>query len=158
MAAKATQAEKEARLTRVYQMLVGGASRPAVLQHAAKEWSLSTRSTDELIAEAKRRIIEDAKPQQELELSKAILRLNSIYASCVKVTDYQRAIAAQRELNLLLGLYAPPATQTLKLIGMDTRQFNDLIGAIEAANLSPSQVFQAMFDQLAAANSAKVDK
>ena len=150
--AKATKAEKEIRIAKIYQMLVGGAPRPAILQYASENYAgISERATDELIAEATRRIIADAKPQQELELSKAITRLNSIFAACMKVTDFQRAIAAQRELNLLLGLYAPPAAQTLKLIGMDTRQFNDLIGAIEAANLSPSQVFQAMFDQLVAA-------
>lgn len=138
---KPTQAENEARVAEVYKMLVAGAPRAAILQHAAEKWELATRAADALIAKARKHVIADARPEREFELARAIARLNFIYNQCVKVTDYGRAIAAQREMNQLLGLYAEPAAQTLKVIGMNHADMQELVALMDAAGMEPAEFF-----------------
>lgn len=52
----------------------------------------------------------------EVEMGRAYSRLNLIFLNGVKVQDFKTAIAAQKELNRLLGLYgknnAPTPAQT----------------------------------------------
>ena len=42
----------------------------------------------------------------EVEMGRAYSRLNLIFLNGIKVQDFKTAIAAQKELNRLLGLYA----------------------------------------------------
>src|SRR3989304_2924667 len=112
---KATKAAKEQRVNMVYTLLLNGASRMQIMQYASDPkngWNITTRQVDTYIAEANGMLAAESEYHRGRELGKAIARLNNIYQHCMRVQDYGRAIAAQRELNTLLGLHAPPAVQT----------------------------------------------
>lgn len=55
----ASKSEKAARVDAVRRLKAGGATRSDVLQFAASEWGVATRTADGYIAEANRQIIED---------------------------------------------------------------------------------------------------
>jgi len=104
---KPTQAELSQRVNQIHQLLVAGISRATILQHAADKWGCSERTADDYIARARVRLEKSLSVDRMANLSIALERLTSIFERTMRVQDYQRAIAAQRELNLLLGLYAP---------------------------------------------------
>jgi len=52
MAKKATKAQNLQRMRVVYEMLLSDTPRPDVLQYAAKNWGIATRTTDMLIQKA----------------------------------------------------------------------------------------------------------
>ena len=108
---KATQAEVDKRVTDVVKLIIAGAARAAILQHAATKWEMSERQADEYIRRAKVLIQEENSADRAANHALAVARMNDIYQRTVRVQDYQRAIAAQRELNQLQGLYAPTKTE-----------------------------------------------
>ena len=96
------------RVTRIYELLIAGYPRRKILQYAAESgWGVKSRQIEAYIAQANALLEADAEVLRSQELGKAVNRLNLLYFSSLKVQDYQRALAAQRELNKLLGLYAP---------------------------------------------------
>lgn len=108
---KATQSEIEERVTVVYDLLLNGASRHAICQHAAKTWGISWRQADRLIAQANKVFEEQAAFVREEQLGKAINRLTTLYMRAMHVQDYRVCLSVQRELNLLLGLHAPARSE-----------------------------------------------
>lgn len=104
---KPTQAELSRRVNQVHQLLVAGISRATILQHASEKWGCSERTADDYMARARVRLEGGLSTDRASNLAIAIERMNSIYEKTMRVQDYQRAIAAQRELNQLMGLYAP---------------------------------------------------
>ena len=99
----------EQRINKVIEWLVLGLSRAQILQYAAEktEWNISERQIDTYISRANEEIEKHAQTVRERELGKSIKRLEMLFHSCMKVQDYQRALAVQKELNELLGLKAP---------------------------------------------------
>lgn len=67
---------------------------------------------DGVIAAARQRITIAADYDRDAEVGKAVTRLNDIYARAIRGQDMRTALAAQRELNRLLGLYQPAADPT----------------------------------------------
>ena len=57
--AKATNAEREARLNRIYSLLIAGATRYEILQYTADTWNLKSRATDAYIADANAMIAQE---------------------------------------------------------------------------------------------------
>lgn len=104
---KATDAEIKRRIALVHKMIVAGASRAMILQHSAEKWELSDRQTDEYIGRVKQIISEQMDREKDSNLGLALERMNDIYQKCLAASNYKNAIAAQREINRLLGLYAP---------------------------------------------------
>jgi hypothetical protein len=60
------------------------------------------------IVEAKRRITVAADYNRDQQIGLAINRCNDLYSRSYKEQDYKTALAAQREYNRLLALYALP--------------------------------------------------
>lgn len=111
MADKVTQIEMETRINTVYEMLLNGASRHAILQYCSKTWGISFRHGDTLIARANTLFEEQAAYVRERELGKAIHRLTALYMRTLAEKDYRGALSVQRELNTLLGLNAPARSE-----------------------------------------------
>jgi hypothetical protein len=148
---KANDATIEARVTKVYEMLIAGARRYQILQYAASEkadWNVSTRTVDYYIQEANALIAQEAEWHRGRELGRAIAALDDLYQRCMKVQDYQRALAVRRELNTLLGLHAPPAAQTIRLLGVDQAELATVLEALQQHGLKASDVFHAMLQEL----------
>lgn len=106
---KPTKAERTQRITEVYKLLIIGLQRHDIIRYLAEKtaWELADRTVDLYIARATEQITAHAKFERASELGKAILRLNDLYARTTKIQDYKTAMAIQRELNELMGLYAP---------------------------------------------------
>lgn len=112
---KATKYEIERRVTTIFKLMLKGFGRGDILQYIAENdeknpaqaWGVSDRQIENYIATANARFKEYADAQRSGMLEKAVLRLEFVYMQCIKVQDYSKAIAALRELNLLLGLHAP---------------------------------------------------
>lgn len=105
---KITNIERDRRVTIVYDLLVLGTSRAQILQYATnKEWNVRTRQIDNYIKQANDHFVKESQSHREAELGKARRRLEDLYQKTMKVQDYQRALAVQREINALFGLYAP---------------------------------------------------
>jgi hypothetical protein len=149
---KANDAEKEARVNKVYELLVNGFTRYQILQYVTTktEWKIEARQVDNYIKAANALIANEAEYHRAREIGRAISRLNDLYQKCLKVQDYQRALAAQRELNTLLSLYEPPAPQTLRVMGVDDKLLSQLAQAFTKNGISASDVFNAMLAELEA--------
>lgn len=103
---KATAAQTEERINKVFDLLVSGATRQQILQYVAKktDWKLADRQVDNYIAKATERITAAGKTRREEELGKAVLRLQQLYFMCLTLQNFQTALNVQREINKLLGL------------------------------------------------------
>ena len=72
-APKPTSAEIDLRAQRIARVISNGGKRSDCLQYAAKEWGISTRSADELIARARVLIRDDWKDVQRDQMMAEIL-------------------------------------------------------------------------------------
>lgn len=106
---KPTKAEHEQRLSQIHALLVNNLSRKDICRYVSEKttWGLTERSIDRYIAEATKMIQASAAFSRDLELGKAIARINDLYSRAHRVQDYKTCLAVQRELSELLGLYAP---------------------------------------------------
>jgi hypothetical protein len=147
---KSTQAEKEARLNKVYELLISGATRYQIHQYANQktEWDVAERQIDHYIAEANTLIAQEAEFHRAREFGRGVAALNDLYQRCMKVQDYARALAVRRELNSLLGLH-PDKTQTLKIEGIDDAQLKVLVDALAQRGKRASDVFAAILEEIA---------
>lgn len=107
MGNKATKAEMEARIQRVYEMLLSAESRPAIIQYAAEKWQISPRQTDTLIKRATEEIGKRADTIKNRELGRSLARLNLLYNKASRLQDYTLALNIIKETNKLLALYEP---------------------------------------------------
>lgn len=104
MAKKPTKAEKEFRVTQVVRMLINCASRSSILQYAAKEWGLATRTADKYIADARLVLREDANIERSDYLASRLQTLDTIVQKSVKAGQFNNAIGALKLQSELLGL------------------------------------------------------
>jgi len=111
MAEKSEKAEVERRITVVYMMIIKGASSAEIVQHAAQTWEIEARQAREYIRRANNELSRQAKIKRDVELGKALERMTSLYSSSLKLQDYRTCLSVQKEINTLLGLYAPTKVQ-----------------------------------------------
>lgn len=102
---KATNHEAEKRVNLVYKMLLLGVSRADIIDYATNNWNIGAAMTDKYIAEANAIFKQQAEYIREDEFGKAVSRLQNLYEKNMKIQDYKAALATQKELNELLGMY-----------------------------------------------------
>lgn len=108
---KIDKVESAQRTNQVFTMLVNGASTSEVLQYASEKWQLTGRAVYNYVQKANKLIEKQAETERSAEMGKAMARLNSLYKSGMKVQDFKTCLAVQKEINALLGLYAPTKFQ-----------------------------------------------
>ena len=109
---KATQAEKERRVTQVVEMICAGASRKQIMQLATSPeddatlpgWGIKPRQVDHYIAEARARIREEARYNRREIIGLAIRRHEDLYQKAYRGQDWATCLKILRSLNELLGL------------------------------------------------------
>jgi len=84
MARKSTAAEKEYRINRVARLLSNGAVRSEVLQYAASEWGVKTRTTDDYIAGARELLKADWDIDRRTFTAELMSQLASLQKECRK--------------------------------------------------------------------------
>lgn len=110
--AKATNAQTTRRVTAIYKLILLGADRESIMQYVTKEgWDVETRMIDDYAARARKLLIELTKTDRENQLALARARLNLLFAKTVALNDYKTALAIQKDINALEGLYAPAITE-----------------------------------------------
>lgn len=143
--AKSTAAVKGIRVGQILDLLIRGASRGDIMQHAAKhQWGIRTRQIDSYIAAARAELRTYENVDRSEQLGVARKRLELLFAASIRDKDFKTALSVQREINLLESLYAPPAARTLKLIGLDANELAELAQLLEDEGLVPKEVFQKM--------------
>jgi len=107
--ARSTKAEIEARVTEIYRLLLAGASRRDLFRFASERagWNVTERMVERYAAAATKAITTSAAYDRDYQLGMAIEQLRNIYARSYAIQDFKTALNARRELNELLGLYAP---------------------------------------------------
>jgi len=102
---KATNAEMKLRQATVYDMVIKGATRPFILRYAAREWGISSRSVDNLLARAKQDIekVFGEKYRKE-KLTLQLARLSDLYVKNYTIEDYRECRNVIETENKLLGL------------------------------------------------------
>jgi hypothetical protein len=108
-APKPTKAEREFRITEIYKLLLMRVPRHDILRYCAEKttWNLKERAIQYLITAATARFEEQAVIIRDQQFGKAVASIEDVYARSHRISDYKTCLAAQRELNELLGLYAP---------------------------------------------------
>ena len=84
MARKSTAAEKEYRINRVARLLSNGAVRSEVLQYAASEWGVKTRTADDYIAAARDVLKADWDIDRRTFTAELMSQLASLQKECRK--------------------------------------------------------------------------
>jgi len=92
---------------KVLLLLVSGLAESVVEKTAVESLGLKPAQAKRLIGRVRRRLAALTTSRDE-QLALAVLRLNDLHAKAKATQDVKSAIAAQRELNKLLGLCRPP--------------------------------------------------
>jgi hypothetical protein len=93
-------------LDKVTLLLVSGLSDNAATDACVDKLGVDPQDAVDAVAEARQRITIAADYHRDEQLGTAILRLQDLYVRAIKVQDVKTALAAQKELNKLLRLYA----------------------------------------------------
>lgn len=102
---KPTKAEYEQRITEIYDLLLDGASRSEIHQHAAEKWGANERSADALIAQARQRIEADAAAYRASAFAEHIAFRRKLRREAQQSGDGRLALEAARDESKLLSLY-----------------------------------------------------
>jgi hypothetical protein len=109
---KATAAEVEERVTKIYSLVIHGANREEILRYGSAKWKVTTRQVEEYLARATKRFVALAAFVREEELGKVRERLEFLYGRNVKARDFKAAHQVLSDTADLLGLYAPKQSRT----------------------------------------------
>lgn len=106
---KPTGTELDKRVNQVLKLLINGLSYQEIFQFVSEktDWDVTERTIANYIARANAIFRDKSVIDREAQIGKAIARLENLYARNMQITDFKAALAAQKELNNLLGLYAP---------------------------------------------------
>lgn len=145
MVNKSTRFEVQARVEKVFEYIVTGMKPADICQYASEEWGVSDRQAFRYMADANQKIIESSDINRNRELGLALSRLNLLFKNAFKLQDYKTCLQVQREINTLLGLYAP-AQSTLRIDDWRSQAIED----IRRGAITYDALAQAFDDTLAA--------
>lgn len=99
------QIEIDARVAKVSDLLIAGASRAQIVRFCAEKFSVSDDTADRYIAQARKAFQEATAPDRREEAHKALERYQTLYAKCLSVQDYKAAASIQDRICKLMGLW-----------------------------------------------------
>lgn len=144
---RATNAELEQRVTKVVELLVSGLTRAQIFRYVQDktDWQIEDRQLDTYIQKATEQLKTLAKIDREAAFGEAIAGTRLILAKALQMQDFQRALAARKELHTLQGLY-PAAKSELKIEGLDL--FHTLAERARAAGVDLSALLTALMEEI----------
>lgn len=101
-----TAFEKQKRVKEVVKRLCSGEPQSEILHSISQDWEISDRQAKNYVADARKQLRDLAEADAADERGKAIARMEAIYKD-TSGDSPRVAIEAQKEINKLLGLYAP---------------------------------------------------
>lgn len=105
MAKKATAAQTKRRIRMIYELLLTNAPRVDILQYAANNWGIKTRTTDTLIKKATDLISEEAAKIREEAMEFHLAQMALLAHRVMKDGDRRLFFDILRDKAKLLGLY-----------------------------------------------------
>lgn len=106
-----SEAELTQRIAQVAEWMMVPYTSGEIVRLCKTEWDVNRATSFRYIAEANKMIVEEATEDIAAEVKKAKTRLERITRKAEEDKEYQASIAAQRELNKLMGLAAPEKTE-----------------------------------------------
>jgi tRNA A37 threonylcarbamoyladenosine modification protein TsaB len=111
MARKPTAAEYQKRINEVYLALINGSSRQDIHRYASKKWGANDRSTDALIARARKRLDEEAAEYRATAMAEHLAARRQLRKQAAQDKDKRLVLEVLRDEAKLLGLYEPEKVQ-----------------------------------------------
>lgn len=103
--AKASKYIVNQRVSEISEMLIEGKSRNGIIQYGTKYWKVGERQIDKYIARARELIQQEITKDLEFDYAKSIKRFESLYHKAYERKDYRLALAVNKELSTIQGLY-----------------------------------------------------
>ena len=107
MAKKSTKAETKRRVKAISNLMINGAARADIVRYSADNWQVGERQAENYITEAYKGFRETSAFSVDDQVGIAIDRLSRLYMYHLEAKQHRDALSVQKELNKLLGLYAP---------------------------------------------------
>jgi hypothetical protein len=107
---KTPQIEIDARVAKVSELVLAGASRAQIVRFCADKFNASDDTADRYVAAARKELQELVQPDKKEELNKAKARYEALYAKCLSTQDYKGAASVQDRICDLLGLWKSDLT------------------------------------------------
>ena len=108
---KVTLIEKERRVSMVIELIINGADNREVVHYITNktDWGINERQIYHYIKNARENITKLTDADRQHQIGLALKRMARLIQKALTKTDYSPfvVIAAQKEINELLGLYAP---------------------------------------------------
>ena len=103
---KVTAAEKELRISEIFQLLIDGNTRRNILRYVKEQtdWNISESQIDYYLHDATAYLKESAKIDRDSEIGKAVERLNKLYAKSLEDKDHRTCLAIQKEITEMFAL------------------------------------------------------
>lgn len=93
------------RINEIAEMLIEGKSRNGIIQYSSGCWELGERQIDKYIAKARDLIQQEITKDLGFDYAKSIKRFESLYHKAYEGKDYRLALAVNKELSTIQGLY-----------------------------------------------------
>jgi hypothetical protein len=98
------QIEIDARVQKVSDLLLAGASRNQIVGFCGEKYKVHPHTADRYIEEAREIWKEMVHPERKEAHSKALMRLEALYAKNLSIQDFKACLAVQKEINQLTGV------------------------------------------------------
>jgi hypothetical protein len=106
MAAKTSEHEKIQRIHEVYRLLVKGASRFRIIQHASEKWDVSERTADSYLSQARKLLDRDLEHARPEWLAQALAEMQEWMWQELNPDDRDDRVSTQNRLAALQYLKA----------------------------------------------------
>lgn len=119
----AEEALLQSRVIKILNWILAGVSPYKIFQiisEPPESWGITERTMWNYIRRANEIFAEEASFKKKEQFGKAMQRLNMLFLSCYKISDYKSCLAIQIEINKLLGLYSPEVIEIKKTSIHDT--------------------------------------
>jgi hypothetical protein len=144
MASRTSDYQYDLRINKVFDMLAMGAGRGEIVRFVTNEYDVGPRTADNYIAKANELFQKQSYYDRQEELGRALYRLNLVFSKAMKIQDYKTALAAQKELNTLLGLHAPKQIK-IELV-------SKIVHMLLEARIDPDEFFARTLERLQDSN------
>ena len=102
--ARSTKLEAEHRVNACYKLLAEGQSRTQIVVFCADKFGIGERQSENYIARAREKLLEDAEMERPAWVAEALLRLRTYEQAAYKQKQNQTAINAVQAAAKLIGL------------------------------------------------------
>jgi hypothetical protein len=125
--AKATDAEVEARIDRIVELVLEGATRSVIVRHCAENWGVSTRQSEEYLSRAWELIKEANDGSRPQKVSRHLKRLDRLANMAARDGQYSAAIKAYELQAKIMGIEMAPMEHEERLPDVSNEELDRVL-------------------------------